>query len=112
MVKQCITLLKIPLTNIYNASLESGNFPDKLKIAKVLPVLKKGDARDVCNYRLFALLPVFSKLLERLMYNRPIAFVEGNGVLIEAQHGFRTRKLTETALQVFIKSVQEAIEKK
>jgi hypothetical protein len=46
-VKQCITLVKIPLTNIYDASLVTGNFPDKLKIAKVVPVLKKGDARNV-----------------------------------------------------------------
>jgi hypothetical protein len=41
-VKHCIELLKVPLTNIYNASLESGVFPDKLKIAKVIPVHKKG----------------------------------------------------------------------
>jgi hypothetical protein len=46
------------------------------------------------------------------MYNRLIAFIEGNGVLTEAQHGFRTRRSTETALQVFIDNVQEAIEKK
>jgi hypothetical protein len=46
------------------------------------------------------------------MYNRLIAFIEGNGVLTEAQHGFRTRKSMETALQVFVKSVQEAIQKK
>ena len=46
------------------------------------------------------------------MYNRLIVFIDGNGVLTEAQHGFRTKKSTETALQVFIKNVQEAIEKK
>jgi hypothetical protein len=46
------------------------------------------------------------------MYNRLIAFIEGNGVLTEAQHIFRTRKSMETALQVFIKSVQEANEEK
>ena len=40
-VKQCIIQLKKPLTNIYNASLESGIFPDQLKIAKVVPVHKK-----------------------------------------------------------------------
>jgi hypothetical protein len=111
-VKQCIKRLEIPLTNNYNASLESGIFPDKLKITKVVPVHKKGDARDVRNYRPIALLPVFSKLLEKLMYNRLIEFIEGNGVLTEAQHGFRTRKSTETALQVFVNSVQEAIKKK
>ena len=41
-----------------------------------------------------------------------IAFVEGNGVLTEDQHGFRTKKSTEMALQAFTKSVQEAIENK
>ena len=57
-VKQCIELLKVPLTNIYNTSLESGIFPDKLKIAKVIPLHKKGDTRDVRNYRPIALLSV------------------------------------------------------
>jgi len=66
-VKQCIELLNVPLANIYNASLESGTFPDKLKIAKVILVHKKGDTRDINNYRPIALLSVFSKLLEKLM---------------------------------------------
>jgi hypothetical protein len=43
---------------------------------------------------------------------RLMAFIEGNGVLTEAQHGFRTKKSTETAIQIFIKSTQEATEKK
>ena len=91
-VKQCIKLLKKPLANIYNTSLESGNFPDQLKIAKVVPLYKKGDKRNILNYRPIALLSVFLKLLEKLMYNRLMAFIEGKGVLTEAQHGFRTKK--------------------
>jgi hypothetical protein len=46
------------------------------------------------------------------MYNRLMAFIERNGVLTEAQHGFRTKKSTETALQIFINNTQEVIEKK
>jgi hypothetical protein len=38
------------------------------------------------------------------MYNRLMAFIEENGVLTEAQHGFRTKKSTETTLQIFINS--------
>jgi hypothetical protein len=74
--------------------------------------IKKGDTRDIQNCRLVALLSVFPKLLEELVCNRLMAFIEGNGILTEAQHGFRTKKSTETALQIFIKSKQEAIEKK
>jgi len=102
-VKQCIQQLKIPLTDIYNASLESGIFPDKLKIAKVIPVHKKGDSRDVSNYRPISLLPVFSKLLEKLMYNGQAEFVERNEVLTEAQHGFRTKKISEDGFTDFHK---------
>jgi hypothetical protein len=41
------------------------------------------------------------------MYNRLMVFIEGNVVLTEAEHGFRTKKSTETAIQIFIKSMQE-----
>jgi len=78
----------------------------------VIPVHKKGDSRDVSNYRPISLLPVFSKLLEKLMYNRLVEFTERNEVLTEAQHDFRTKKSAETALHIFTKSVQEATERK
>jgi len=58
-VKQCIKLLKKTLANIYNASCESGIFPDQLKILKVVPLYKKGDKRDIQNYRPIALLSAF-----------------------------------------------------
>jgi hypothetical protein len=83
-VKQCIKLLKKPFTNIYNASLESRIFPDQLKIARVVPLYKKGDTRDIQNYRPTVLLFIFLFFLEKLVYNIFVAFIEGNGVLTEA----------------------------
>ena len=58
-VKQCIKLLKKTLAKIYNASFESRIFPDQLKIPKVVPLYKKGDKRDIQNYRPIALISVF-----------------------------------------------------
>ena len=78
----------------------------------MIPVHKKGDARDVSNYRPISLLPVFAKLLEKLMYNRLTECIERNEILTEEQQGFRIKKSTDTALQSFTKRVQEAIEKK
>jgi hypothetical protein len=72
----------------------------------VTPIHKKRDLRDVNNYRPISVLPLFSKLLEKLMYNRLTAFIDRNEVLTEVQHGFRTKKSTEMALQIFTKSVQ------
>ena len=53
-----------------------------------------------------------AKLLEKLMYNRLTEFMDRNEILTEEQHGFRTKKSTDTALQSFTKRVQEAIDKK
>ena len=56
--------------HIFNKSLQKGIFPDKLKIAKVIPVFKSGEESCLNNYRPISILPTFSKVLERIMYNR------------------------------------------
>ena len=45
-VKQCIDYFKKPLTDIFNASLETGTFPEQLKIAKVIPIHKKRQYKE------------------------------------------------------------------
>jgi hypothetical protein len=63
-----------------------------MKIAKVRLVYKKGDRRDISNYRPISVLPVFSKILEKIMYNRLSSFVEKYDILAEEQNGFRRNK--------------------
>ena len=100
------------LKNHYSidASFNSRIFPDKIKIAKVRPLLKKGARQDVHNYRSIAILPVFSKILEKLMYCRLISFVNKHNILLEVQNEFRKMKSTETTSQTFIESIQEAMD--
>jgi len=57
-------------TNVCNRALFTGIFPDRLKFATVRPLLKKGDKRDISNYQPISLLPVFLKILERVMQTR------------------------------------------
>ena len=57
--------IKVFLFKIFKASLEEAVFSEKLKLAKVIPVFKKGDKQNVENYRPIAILLVFSKVLER-----------------------------------------------
>ena len=54
---------------IFKASLQQITFPNKLKIAKVTPLFTSGDAENVTNYRPISVLPVFSKIFDRIMYN-------------------------------------------
>ena len=62
------------------------------------------------NYRPISVLPAFSKMLEKLMYNRLLTFLKKHRMLTEIQHGFIGNKSTETASQSFIESVHEALD--
>ena len=60
---------------IFNKSIEDGVVPTGLKIAKVIPIYETEDRKLVSNYRPISVLPAFSKIIERLMYNRLINFL-------------------------------------
>ena len=68
-IKSSFHLISSPLSNISNQSLQKGIFPDKLKIAKVIPVYKSEDPCLFVNYRPISLLSNFSTIFERFMYN-------------------------------------------
>ena len=65
MLKLARHKLSIPLNDICNTSFNDGIFPEKIKVAKVVPSHKKGPTNDVNNYRPISLRSVFSKLLEK-----------------------------------------------
>ena len=68
--KKCFSSLCEPLKYLFNLSIEKGIFPGDLKIAKATPIYKADNKSDLSNYRPISVLSCFSKILERLMYNR------------------------------------------
>ena len=56
------------ITLIINQSFMSGIFPEQLKIAKVIPIFKKGDASIFSNYRPISILPAISKVFEKIIF--------------------------------------------
>ena len=85
------------LTIIINKCLKSGIFPDKLKIAKVLPIYKKKEEYLLDNYRPISVLPSLSKVLERVMHNQLYAYFCDNDLFYPNQYGFREKHSTELA---------------
>jgi len=73
----------------------SGTYPSRLKYATVKPLLKKGDKENVANYRPISLLTSFSKVFERIIYDRLLKHIETNNILAVEQFGFRTSSSTE-----------------
>ena len=78
--------------------MSSGIFPDKLKIAKVIPIFKKGDDTDVNNYRPISLLPAISKIIEKGIYNQTYNYFDQNKIFFAHQYGFRKQHSTELAV--------------
>jgi hypothetical protein len=90
--------ISFPLKHIINLSLEKGEFPNKMKIAKVIPIFKSGESSSLVNYRPISLLPTFSKVLERIVYRRLDQYLKKNKVLTASQYGFQASLSTEFAI--------------
>ena len=97
-----------PLTHIINISLSTGEVPTKMKLAKIVPVFKSGEHVTVSNYRPISLLPAFSKILERIMYNRLLHFLSSNNTLYKHQYGFRPNHSTFHPIIHFLKDCASA----
>ena len=85
------------MSYIFKKSTLSGTFPTRLKYAVIKPLLKKGDKDNIANYRPISLLTSFSKVFERIIYDRLLKHIETNNILASEQFGFRTSSSTEKA---------------
>ena len=106
------SFLSTPLKILFNNSFLSGNVPNALKLPNVIPVFKKGSQTSLSNYRPISLLSIFHKLLERLMYNRLVSFLDKHHVLFEKQFGFRSKHSTDHAILSIVDKIQKAIEER
>jgi len=93
-LKETITNILEPITHIINRSLDTGIVPQDMKIAKIIPIYKSSDKTLPKNYRPVSLLPAFSKLLEKIMYNKLMSFLDTNNILYKHQYGFRPKHST------------------
>ena len=89
MVKNCDESLVKPLFGIFQFSLETGNFPSNWKRGNIVPVHKKGNKDLINNYRPVSLLPIFSKIYEKCIYDTLYNYFEGNDLFSKSQSGFR-----------------------
>jgi len=88
-----------PLISIINRILLSGIFPDRLKYSEVKPLFKSGNASDLVNYRPVSLLTSFSKIIEKLIYQKFYHFFEQQNILVKEQHGFRIKNYPRRQLR-------------
>ena len=83
---ECSEELTVPITKLCRLSVSQGTFPGVWKRANIVPIFKKGSKTLPTNYRSVSLLPLLSKVLERVVCVSLFAHVRP--VLSEKQHGF------------------------
>ena len=98
------------ITHIVNLSISTGRFPSAWKKAKVVPLYKKDDPLNPKNYRPVAIVPILSKILERVIFNQMIEYLTSNGILHPNHHAFRQNHNTTTAMIQMYDSWLQAIE--
>ena len=97
--------IKNVLYFIFKSSLQQGIFQNQLKTARVTSVFKAGDQTNVSNYRPISVLPVFSKVLERIMYNKVHNYLLSNNLLFDKQFGFQINNSTEHAILQLVRDI-------
>ena len=98
-------------THIVNLSIQQAAFPSQYKIAKVIPLLKKGDPLEPKNYRPVAILCILSKVIERVIFNQIVEYMNTNQFFHPNHHGFRANHSTSTAMIQMYDTWVQAVDK-
>ena len=85
------------ITTLVNQSLVTGIFPEKFKLAKVIPLIKKPNIYTIDNFRPISLLASISKIIEKCVFNQVYSYFESNNHFYGSQYGYRKLHSTETA---------------
>ena len=84
--------ISLPLSHIFNKSLESGKIPDEWKTAVVTAIHKKGSKNEAGNYRPVSLTCILCKVLESIIRDAIVGHFNENKLYAECQHGFRNKR--------------------
>ena len=87
-MKDGAKILSKPISDILNISIKLSKFPEKCKIAKIKPIYKKGSKVEAINYRPISLLPLLSKIFERVIHSQLQTYINTYIILYKFQSGF------------------------
>ena len=110
-VKAIKFILSPILSHLINKSLLSAYFPKSLKVARVVPLHKGGLKDEVNNYRPISVLPLISKIFERIIYNQLYNFLEKYKILCDNQFGFRKKRSTVQAVLDLLNFVYRGLDR-
>ena len=109
-LKLCSHLIAPYLCDLFNECINTQIYPDNFKIARVVPIYKKGLRNNIANHRPVSILCNLAKIFESILFKRISDFFEGNGMLSAEQFGFRKKRNTELASFQLINNIMPTFE--
>ena len=110
-LKEGAPVLASPIMDLINLSILFSLFPDNGKIAKLKPLYKKDAKTKPKNYGPISLLPLISKIMERIIHDQTQVFLDRNKIFFTYQSGFRKHYSTDTCLSYLTDKVRTGFEK-
>ena len=92
------TVITPKLTQLFNICIKKGYFPQALKIAEIVPIFKKGNRENCCNYRPISILSSFAKIFEKCLHEQFNKFFIKNDLISSQQYGFQKNCSTADAV--------------
>ena len=111
-IKDSLPHILIPLTNIINNSLLSSVYPDAWKLAEIIPILKEGDHELAPNNRPISLLPIFSKICEKVVLRQYPEYLHKHNILSPHQSGNKQNHSTETLNTYITDNILKSMDQK
>ena len=111
LIKRNQNVLLEPITHLVNLSIKTNKFPESWKMAIIAPIHKSGDKDTASNYRPIAILPVVSKILEKVVAAQLTEYLESNHLLHPQQFGFRPKYSTEIANCYLLNRIKDQLVK-
>ena len=110
MLKGIVEGVVKPIAMIFRDSLRKGEIPDDWKRANVVAIFKGGTKKDPGNYRPVSMTSQMGKLLERIIKNQLVGYLEDNGMIYDSQHGFRRKRSCLSNLLECMEMVSERLD--
>ena len=110
-LKDALLALLPQIIHIFKESFSTGIFPEKWKIATVVPIFKNGNKSDVSNYRPISLLPVPGKIFEHVLHDHISYFLERINYRSYKQNGFRKKHSTLDGIVNFTSDIFQSIDR-
>ena len=101
-LKDALLTLNNQMLYLINLSIRSSCFPDEWKMGTVIPLPKVNNPTKVGDLRPITLLPILSKIIEKIVYAQLMKYLEDNKYLSDNQFGFRKHKSTSDAAFTFV----------